>query len=63
MFGKHIKLGVMEDTGNKSKLSKLLRFYSTRSIQEVTSFDDYITRMKDGQDDIFFIAGDDRFKL
>jgi heat shock protein 90kDa beta len=62
-FGKHIKLGITEDTANKGKLCKLLRFYSTNDIDKLTSLDEYISRMKDGQDDIYFIAGDDRVKL
>ncbi|CAG9312277.1 HTPG_1 [Blepharisma stoltei] len=62
-FGKHIKLGLMEDGKNKARLSKLLRFYSTYNINELTSLDDYIGRMKEGQEDIFFIAGDDKAKL
>lgn len=62
-FGKNIKLGIMEDTGNKSKLSRLLRFYSTHNSSDLTSLDDYIERMKDGQDDIYYIAGEDRKQL
>lgn len=62
-FGKHIKLGLMEDGQNKAKLSKLLRFHSTNNINELTSLDDYISRMKEGQEDIYFIAGDDKVKL
>ncbi|OMJ81410.1 hypothetical protein SteCoe_18146 [Stentor coeruleus] len=62
-LGKHIKLGIIEDTANKQKLCKLVRFYSTHNADQLTSLDDYISRMKDGQDDIYFIAGDDRHKL
>ena len=62
-FGKHIKLGIIDDTANKSKLCKLVRFYSTNNIDGLTSLDEYISRMKDGQEDIYFIAGDDRAKL
>ena len=62
-FGKHIKLGIIEDTANKSKLCKLVRFYSTNNVDELTSLDEYKDRMKDGQEDIYFIAGDDRHKL
>ena len=62
-FGKHIKLGIIEDTANKAKLCKLVRFYSSYDVDSLTSLDEYISRMKDGQDDIYFIAGDDRHKL
>lgn len=62
-FGKNIKLGIMEDSSNKNKLARLLRFYSTHDLDKLISFDDYIYRMKDGQDDIYYIAGEDRKKL
>ena len=62
-YGKNIKLGVIEDIQNRNKLAKLLRFYSTKDLNSYTSFDEYIKRMKPKQDQIYFIAGEDREAL
>jgi len=59
-FGKNLKYGVHEDSGNRDKLTTLLRFHSTKSGADMTSLKDYITRMKEGQQDIFFIAGESK---
>lgn len=56
-------MGLMDDPANKGKISKLLRFFSTHSLDDYTSFDDYIARMKVGQEDIYWIAGEDKVKL
>jgi molecular chaperone HtpG len=57
-FAKNIKLGIHEDAGNRPKLAKLLRFYSTQKPEELTGFDEYIERMKEGQKGIYWISGE-----
>lgn len=59
-FGKNIKLGVIEDSSNRMKLAKLLRFYSTENPEELTNLDEYISRMKDDQDTILYLPGDSK---
>jgi len=46
-FGKNIKLGVIEDTANRSRLAKLLRFYTLKNAKDLISLDDYIAGMKE----------------
>jgi len=59
-FGKVLKEGPAEDLGNKEKIAKLLRFATTNSGDEeqTVSLDDYIGRMQEDQDKIYYIAAD-----
>merc|ERR1712167_134802 len=57
-FGKNIKLGLIEDSSNRTKLSKLLRFKSSFDDGEKWhSLEDYVSRMKDIQANIYYISG------
>lgn len=56
-FGKAMKLGIMEDTNNRNRLSKLLRFYTSKSPDKLASLEEYVSRMKEGQKQIYFLCG------
>ncbi|TVU07586.1 hypothetical protein EJB05_40949, partial [Eragrostis curvula] len=62
-FGKSIKLGIIEDATNRNRLAKLLRFESSKSDGKLVSLDEYISRMKSGQKDIFYITGSSKEQL
>jgi len=59
-FGTNIKLGVIEDHSNRTRLAKLLRFFTSHSDTEVSSLEQYVERMKEKQDKIYFMAGTNR---
>ncbi len=59
-FGPVIKEGVIEDHANKERVAKLCRFASTHNNDnaKTVSLDDYVSRMKDGQDKIYYITAE-----
>jgi len=57
-FGKNIKYGIHDDSANRDKLADLLRYHSTKSGTDMVSLKDYVTRMKEGQDKIFYLCGE-----
>uniref|UniRef100_A0A674CZQ7 Endoplasmin n=1 Tax=Salmo trutta TaxID=8032 RepID=A0A674CZQ7_SALTR len=59
-FGTNIKLGVIEDHSNRTRLAKLLRFQTSNSDTVLASLEQYVERMKDKQDKIYFMAGTSR---
>ena len=59
-FGQVLKEGIGEDSTNKDRIAKLLRFASTHNDSDAqnVSFADYVSRMKDGQDKIYYVTAD-----
>jgi molecular chaperone HtpG len=59
-FGQVLKEGVGEDFGNRERIAKLMRFASTQSEgdAQTVSFADYLARMKDGQEKIYYLTAD-----
>ncbi|VBB25299.1 unnamed protein product [Acanthocheilonema viteae] len=59
-YSTNIKLGIMEDPTNRTRLAKLLRFYSSNRKDKMTSLAEYVSRMKDKQEMIYYVAGNSR---
>ncbi|KAH8739253.1 heat shock protein 90 [Cryptosporidium ryanae] len=63
MFHKNLKLGCYEDDSNRSKIIKLLKFYTSKSIEKPIFLSEYIARMKPEQKSVFYISGESASSL
>merc|ERR1711933_698949 len=57
-YGKYFKVGLVEDLDYKDELKRFVRFFSSKSGDNMTSLSEYVSRMKEGQDQIYFVTGE-----
>lgn len=62
-FGKHLRLGSIEDASNRSRLSKLFRYQTSKSDGQLQSLDEYVARMKPNQKQIYYVTGENVEKM
>merc|ERR1712159_483522 len=62
-FGKYIKMGLIEDAANRTRLAKLLRYATSQSGDKEISLEEYVANMKEDQKNIYYISGEDKESL
>merc|ERR1712222_291420 len=60
IYSKNIKLGIHEDNQNRSKLIEIVRYFTTKSQEKLSTFSEYTTRFKNNQKSIFYITGESK---
>jgi len=58
-----LKVGTIKDTVNRSRISKLLRWYSAKNPSKNIGFEEYVRNMKEGQKEIFYLGGENKEML
>jgi HSP90 family molecular chaperone len=62
-FGKNLRLGMIEDGTNRARLTKLLRYPSSKDETKMSSLEEYVERMPEGQMGIYFLTGESIEKI
>merc|ERR1719460_3079021 len=62
-FGKYIKMGLIEDAANRTRLAKLLRYATSKSGEKEISLEEYVANMPEDQKNIYYISGEDKDSL
>merc|ERR1712216_905562 len=62
-FGKYIKMGLIEDAANRTRLAKLLRYSTSKSGDKEIGLEEYVVNMKEDQKYIYYISGEDKDSL
>merc|ERR1719262_876716 len=62
-FGKYIKMGLIEDAANRTRLAKLLRYATSKSGDNEIGLEEYVANMKEDQKNIYYISGEDKESL
>ena len=62
-FGKNLRLGMIEDGTNRARLTKLLRYKSSKDEEKLTSLEEYVDRMPETQQGIYFLTGESIEKI
>ncbi|KAK8395596.1 hypothetical protein O3P69_005598 [Scylla paramamosain] len=62
-YSTNLKLGTIEDSANRTRLAKLLRFLSSSSGDKMTSLSEYVERMKEKQEHIYYMAGSSKAEV